>query len=141
MDGAMTERMSAAQYRALQLGGKSEAAGKSGRAKYGSRKVEQAGMKFDSEKELKRWNELCLLARSGHISDLRRQVSFELAPPADLGEARMKPALRYFADAVYAQDGKTVVEDVKSAPTRKKEAYRIKKHLMRTVHGILIKEV
>jgi hypothetical protein len=112
------------------------------RAKYASKKVEQDGEKFDSQKELRRWNELQMMQAEGQISDLRRQVAFELAPAVHLlGEARMKPALRYWADAVYQQNGVQVVEDTKSAPTRKKEAYRIKKHLLATVHGIHIKEV
>jgi hypothetical protein len=108
--------------------------------KYGNRKSEYAGIKFDSEREKKRWLQLCLLERAGEIADLERQVDFELAPGVDLGEGRRKPALRYRADAVYrvVATGERVVEDSKGAQT---DVYRIKKHLMATVHGIVIKEV
>ncbi len=112
------------------------------RSKYRSRKVEQAGQKFDSQKEACRWRELELLAGAGEITELRRQVAFVLAPAVKLkGEPRTKPALRYIADATYRQAGHLVVEDVKSAPTRKSPLYRAKKHLMATVHGIHITEI
>jgi Fe2+ transport system protein B len=111
------------------------------RAKYGNSKVEANGETFDSRKEARRWQELLAMEVSGQITALQRQVSFELAPAVHLeGESRKKPALRYIADAVYTQDGKTVVEDTKSEATRKTAAYRIKKHLCATVLGIHIKE-
>lgn len=51
----------------------------------------------------------------------------------------MKPALRYVADFVYwhNQKGCQVVEDSKGHLT---DVYRIKRHLMATVHGIEILE-
>lgn len=121
---------------------KAAAPAKPKRGKYGGEKVDQGGHKFDSKKEARRWLELEQLERAGQITDLKRQFAFVLAPAVRLaGEVRMKPALRYIADAVYLEAGQLVVEDTKSTPTRKKEAYRIKKHLMATVHGIQIKEV
>jgi hypothetical protein len=112
------------------------------RSKYGAEKIEQDGVTFDSGKEARRWAELQMLERAGQISDLKRQVPFVLAPAVRLaGEVRLKPALRYFADATYMQGGQLVVEDTKSEPTRRKDSYRIKKHLMATVHSIQIKEV
>ena len=39
------------------------------------------------------------------------------------------------------RSGKTVVEDVKSAITKKDKVYRLKKHLMKTVHDIDILEI
>lgn len=112
------------------------------RQKYGSKKVQINGASFDSQKEARRWEMLVQMEKAGMISGLRRQVAFELAPAVMLdGDKKMKPTLRYFADAVYIQDGKLVVEDTKSAPTRKKDSYRIKKHLLATVLGLQIKEV
>lgn len=112
------------------------------RNKYGAAKVTQAGITHDSGKEASRWHQLQLLQRAGQISDLKRQVSFVLAPAVRLaGEAKKKPALRYFADFTYVHAGHLVVEDTKSVPTRKLSAYRIKKHLMATVHGIHITEI
>jgi hypothetical protein len=111
-------------------------------SKYGSKKVVQDGITFDSKKEARRWVELEMMQAEGQISELRRQVPFVLAPAVKLdGEDRTKPALRYVADAVYMENGQMVAEDTKSAPTRKLPAYRIKRHLMATVHGIQIKEV
>jgi Fe2+ transport system protein B len=111
------------------------------RAKYRNTRTEIDGVTFDSRKEARRWQELLAMESAGQISELRRQVSFELAPAVQLeGEKRKKPALRYIADAVYTQDGKLTVEDTKSEATRKTAAYRIKKHLLATVHGIHIKE-
>ena len=48
--------------------------------------------------------------------------------------------MRYYADAVYEEDGAKVVEDTKSDITRRDPVYRIKKHLMMSVHGIEIME-
>lgn len=111
-------------------------------SKYGARKVTSGGIKHDSLKEADRWRALEQLARAGQIRDLQRQVPFVLAPAVRLdGEPRKKPALRYVADFTYMLDGRLVVEDAKSPPTRKLPAYRIKKHLMATVHGIHILEV
>ncbi|KVN83465.1 hypothetical protein WJ68_16265 [Burkholderia ubonensis] len=83
---------------------------------------------------------------AGEITELRCQVRFVLAPAVDIGEKRKKPALRYFADFVYVvvktgaygEAGQTIVEDSKGCQTR---AYRDRKHLMKTVHGITIREV
>lgn len=112
------------------------------RNKYASKTVLQDDIKFDSTKEANRWRELELLQKAGAITDLKRQVPFVLAPSVLLaGEARAKPAIRYFADATYMERGQLVVEDTKSDGTRKLAVYRIKKHLMATVHGIHIREV
>lgn len=48
--------------------------------KYGARKVSLGGQTFDSEREFNRWCELSLLQRGKAISDLKRQVKFELIP-------------------------------------------------------------
>lgn len=111
-------------------------------SKYKSEKVEHAGITFDSKKEAKRYAQLEQMQLAGIITELRRQVPFVLAPAVRLnGEPRKKPALRYFADATYMLRGQLVIEDTKSAITRKLDTYRIKKHLMATVHGIQITEV
>ena len=119
-----------------------KAKAKSGRSKYNAQRIEKDGMKFDSVKEYKRYIELTALMQRGEISELKCQVKFVLAPKVKIqGEKRAKPALRYFADFTYIENGAFVVEDVKSAITRKLASYRNKKHLMKTVHDIDIKEV
>ena len=103
------------------------------RNKYGARKVKSPdGQVFDSQKEYSRWGVLRLLERAGKISDLKRQVSFELIPKQN-GER----ACSYIADFTYWQDGKYVVEDCKGYRT---EGYKIKRKLMLWVHGIKIHE-
>lgn len=106
-------------------------------SKFKNQRCEYQGQSFRSKRELQRFlilqNDLSL----GVISDLRREVPFELAPKVML-DGRCKPALRYFADFVYNRGGVTVVEDAKGVQT---PVYRIKKHLMKTVHGINVKEV
>ena len=101
--------------------------------KYGNRKLTGPdGQEFDSVKEYHRWGSLRLLERAGAISNLKRQVKYELIPK-QVGER----ACNYIADFTYMEDGKLVVEDVKGMKT---DAYRIKKKLMLWVHGIRIKE-
>lgn len=109
-------------------------------AKYSNKKVEIDGVKFDSKAEAKRWGELQLQVRAGLICDLERQVRYELAPSVKFpGDARAKPALTYWADFRYCirETGQVIVEDTKGVAT---EAYRIKKHLMMSVHGIAVKD-
>ena len=101
--------------------------------KYNARKCEYSGMIFDSKKELARYKELELLERAGEISNLRRQVEFELIPKQP-GERKAV----YTADFVYTENGKEIVEDVKGMKTRD---YIIRRKLMLFRHGIRIKEV
>ncbi len=131
--------ISLAEYH-KQFGGGRKTAVK--RNKYNAVKIEKDGVKFDSQKEYKRYIELTAQMQRGEIQDLKCQVKFELAPKVKIaGEKRAKPALRYFADFTYLRDGVQIVEDVKSAVTRKLASFRNKKHLMKTVHDIDIKEV
>lgn len=105
------------------------------RNKYGARKVVVDGETFDSMREYRRWTDLRHLQKRGEIANLERQVKYELAPSVKFsGEKKAKAALRYFADFRYIdENGKTVVEDAKGRQT---EAFRIKRHLMKSVHGI-----
>lgn len=110
--------------------------------KYKNKKVVYQGKKFDSIKERNRYIVLQSWEKAGLISYLRCQVAFVLAPSVKFaGSARAKPALRYVADFVYFKNGVQVVEDVKSAITKKSDLYRVKKHLMKSVHGLEISEV
>lgn len=108
-------------------------------SKYHSQKVVIDGITFDSKKEGQRYSQLKMLEKAGLISDLRLQVPFELAPPVMI-KGRRKPPLRYFADFRYIEDGQTVIEDCKSDITRKDSTYRVKIHLMKSVHGLDVTE-
>ena len=104
--------------------------------KYGNKKVVVDGETYDSQREYKRWQDLCVLEQDGQISRLERQVTYVLAPSVLLhGEAKKKPALRYVADFTYVAAGSpnVVVEDAKGRDT---PVSRIKRHLMKSVHGI-----
>lgn len=95
---------------------------------------------YDSKKEMRRHQELIILERAGQIKDLKTQVKFELIPHQIEGGKVKERAVNYIADFTYTENGKLIVEDVKSPATRTSE-YIIKRKLMRYVHGIEIKEV
>lgn len=123
-------------------------------SKYHSRKVTVDGVTYDSIKEYQRYCELKLLEKAGQISDLRRQVPFELIPSQyetferygkkgqrlKDGKRCVERSVVYNADFVYTENGKTVVEDTKSDPTRTKD-YILKRKMMLYFKGIRIKEV
>lgn len=102
--------------------------------KYRNHKTVIDGVKYDSKKEAARHQELMLLERSGVISNLELQPVYRI-------EINGMLVCKYIGDFRYAENGKTVVEDVKSPITRKNPVYRIKYKLMQAVHGIKIKEV
>jgi hypothetical protein len=108
--------------------------------KYRNRKTEVDGIVFDSKAEAARWTDLRRLQQAGEITDLRRQVTFELVPAVKFfGAVRATPAIRYIADFGYTDvaTGKTITEDVKGVQTR---VYKIKKHLMKALFNIDILE-
>ena len=108
--------------------------------KYGNRKITTVGGEvFDSQREYNRWRELILLVKAGEISNLSRQVKFELIPSQRIGKKVVERACRYIADFVYIDKyGRLVVEDVKGYRTKE---YIIKRKLMLYIHGIQIREV
>lgn len=121
--------------------------------KYHNKKVTTSdGIQHDSQKEARRWCELRLLERAGKITDLQRQVEFELIPTqyetyeryskkgeklAD-GVRIVERKCSYVADFVYVENGEKVVEDTKGMKTRD---YIIKRKLMLYVHKVRIREV
>ena len=117
-------------------------------SKYGNRKIKRDGMVFDSKREADRWNELKLLEKAGQISDLRRQVKYELIPTQyskwEYTKSGKKKVIEreanYIADFVYHDNvlGTEVVEDAKGMRT---DTYILKRKLMLYVHGIQIMEV
>lgn len=120
--------------------------------KYKNRKVIVNGIKFDSKKEAKRYQELSLLEKAGAISDLQMQVKFLLIPAQyeiverygkkgqrlQSGTKCIEKECSYYADFVYNQGNKTIVEDTKGFKTPE---YIIKRKLMLFKYGIKIKEV
>lgn len=122
-----------------------------GGSKYKAKKVEIDGIKFDSKKEARRYEELLILEQAGEIKDLKRQVKYILIPaqrePDSVGArgGRIKGKLierecAYVADFVYTDTatGELIVEDVKGMRTSE---YIVKRKLMLWVNNIRIKEV
>lgn len=129
--------------------------------KFGAKKIKDpfAGELFDSKAEHRRWCELQLFERAGKISNLKRQVKYELIPtqrekstevykkgpqkglpkPGALIE---KPCA-YVADFEYIDSaGNKVVEDTKGYKRGAAyDLFAIKRKLMLMVHGIRVKEV
>jgi len=103
--------------------------------KYRNRKTTIAGIKFDSKKEGLRYLELLQLQNNGKIQHLERQKKFDLF-------VTEQKICSYIADFTYYKNSlKYVVEDVKSAITKKLPVYKIKKNLMKAIYGIQIKEI
>lgn len=116
--------------------------------KFHAKKVEVDGIKFDSQKEAARWQELKLLERAGEICELERQVRFLLIPKRKKTSSdECENPVYYVADFSYwnCRHGiKTsrAVEDVKGL--RKGAAYQIfviKRKLMLERYGIEVKEI
>lgn len=118
-------------------------------SKYRSKKVTVNGITFDSRKEYRRFCELTLLERAGAITDLQRQVEFVLLPAQREEDTigvrggvkkgkTIELAVKYVADFVYKENGKTVVEDTKGFRTKD---YVLKRKMMLYFHGIRIKEI
>ena len=124
--------------------------------KYGNKKITYQGEEFDSKRECYRYIDLKFLESCGAISNLRRQVKYELIPTQrekstkvykkgrKKGQPRegkiIEKAVTYIADFTYtdAATGETVVEDSKGFRTKE---FVIKRKLMLYVHGIKIREV
>lgn len=107
-----------------------------------AKKCTQDGYKFDSLREMRRYQELRLLADAGAIACLEVHPRFELAL-AVVVDGRKKPALRYTGDFRYIDldnFSADVIEDVKS-PRFRTAAYRMRKHLMKAQLGLDILEV
>lgn len=110
--------------------------------KYRNKVIVNAFGRFDSIKEWKRYILLLDQQKRHLIQNLRRQVRYEIIPKQIDSQGKVvERACHYVADFVYERDGKTVVEDVKSAITSPIATFAIKRKLMLYVHGISINEV
>jgi hypothetical protein len=100
--------------------------------KYRNQPITIDGLRFDSQAEARRWQQLKLLERAGVILELQRQVTFPIAWNGI-------KICDYRADFVYreAATGEQVIEDVKGVLTPE---YRIKAKLM-AAQGLPVTEV
>lgn len=102
------------------------------RQKYGNRRVEVDGIKFDSQHEASFYQELMLRVRAEELKTVCRQVKFDLPG-----------GIVYVADFVTIRPDMTVegVYDAKSPITKQNRTYINKKKQMKACWGIEIQEV
>lgn len=109
------------------------------RRKYANEPTIVDGMRFDSKAEARRWCELKMLEKAGEISDLRRQVPFELIPAQTTPTGDKIRPMVYVADFTFKdKEGRLIVEDPKGCST---DVWRLKQKLMLWRHGIWVREV
>lgn len=98
--------------------------------KYNNVKTKIDEITFDSKKEAKKYTELMILQKQGIISELQRQVRFEIVPKSETEKAAY-----YIADFVFKnQEGKKIIMDVKSDCTRKLPLFKLKWKLMKHLY-------
>lgn len=108
------------------------------------------GIKFQSRKEARRYEELLMAEKMGLISELKVHPRFPInldnwvTPNGQIiGHAHI---CDYIADFSYLKNGRRVVEDTKGKDPRtgwntRTEAYKLKKIMMRIINGIDVVEI
>lgn len=122
--------------------------------KYNAKKVIIDGIRFDSEKEGKRYVVLKKAQEEGIISDLELQPRYVILPaikdtrtkhfkrkPDEIEEYTIQQPVRYTADFRYIKDGKIVVEDVKGSKYTISRDLPLRLRLMRYFHNIKVRIV
>ena len=105
--------------------------------KYGNHKCQYKGIIFDSKKECEYFIYLESLEAQGEISELQRQVRFELQP-AFKHNGKTIRSINYVADFTFKdKDGQLHIVDTKGIKT---EVYKLKKKMMQ-FKGLEIEEV
>lgn len=103
--------------------------------KYHNKKMFTEDGKFDSKYELKVWNDLKLLERAHAISNLQRQVPFELIPTIKTTAGTLAK-ISYVADFVYKEGDQWYALDSKGFST---DVWNIKKRLFILSYGDVYK--
>lgn len=123
--------------------------------KYHANKTVIDGIVFDSKREAQRYQQLKLMVKAGVISNLKRQVKYELVPAQYIDGRCVERAITYTSDFEYDEmvpprqrtvmveadakkRGNHIVEDVKGVRTKE---YVIKRKLMLHKYGIRIQEL
>ena len=113
------------------------------RGKYFAKKIETNYGKFDSLSEYERYLELLKEEREGKITDLQRQVEFEVLPKlvrkervqlktkVKYKEVVLERAVKYTPDFTYKTFGKTFIEEVKSRGTMQARDYPLRRKLLK----------
>lgn len=99
------------------------------RSKYGAIKTTIDGIQFDSKAEATRWCILRQMVLAKEITQLARQIPFQLRSNGNL-------ICNYIADFTYVENGSYVVEDVKGIITRD---FALKAKLFEAQYGYKIR--
>tara|TARA_R110000803_G_scaffold79132_1_gene144630 strand:+ start:25 stop:381 length:357 start_codon:yes stop_codon:yes gene_type:complete len=104
------------------------------RNKFGAKKTEFMGMKFDSKWEAERYGQLYLKFERGEIEELDRQIRFNIL-------VNDQKICAYVADYTYYETDENgerqyIVEDAKGVETPE---FKLKKKLMLAANGIDIR--
>lgn len=125
------------------------------KSKYNNKKIVNEFGKWDSKKEFKRWLVLKEAEAQGMITDLQRQVKFELIPAVREKyikhlktkdkecERTLQLPITYTCDFQYTKNGETIVEDIKASPKSAAldHVFLLKEKLFRWRYGFAIKRV
>lgn len=104
------------------------------RDKYRAEPCVMDGIRFASKTERDRYAELLIEQRAGRISDLEPHPKFPLTINGrDCGT--------YTADSRYVRNGVAVVEEVKSAGTKRDREYRLRRKVAEAAHNMQITEI
>ena len=116
------------------------------------KKVENEYGVFDSKSEYERYLLLLDMERNGLITDLKRQVTYELLPQQTKVVRKalktkvkevvkvVEQDMKYTCDfTYYDKDGEFIAEEHKGSKWNVDEAVRIKKKLLYYFHGIELK--
>ena len=100
-------------------------------SKFGAKKTMVDGITFDSKWESERYGQLKAMERGGIVTDLELQVKYDIV----INDIKI---CKYIADFVYKEESpdgkiKEIVEDAKGFETPE---FKLKKKLMKAVHGI-----
>ena len=100
-------------------------------SKFGAKKTIVDGITFDSKWESERYGQLKAMERGGIVTDLKLQVKYDIV----INDIKI---CKYIADFVCKEESpdgkiKEIVEDAKGFETPE---FKLKKKLMKAVHGI-----
>lgn len=121
--------------------------------KFKNKKTTIDNIVFDSKREGQRWLFLKEKEKAGEISNLQRQVKFELIPPIyeeqtiqlktkeKVINKLLQKGIYYICDFQYEKDGEVITEDIKIAPHLIPKEYLLKEKLMFWKYRIRIKRV
>ena len=99
--------------------------------KYFAKKTVAMGLKFDSRWEAERWGQLKAMERAGIVTQLERQIKYELS----VNDVKICDYIADFRYLLEEENGlsKLIVEDAKGVLTSE---FKLKKKLMKAVHNI-----